>query len=98
MIKHVVAFKMEGQTPAQAQAMLAACRGLLAQIPELKSFSMGTNISPRDQSHTHCLVSEFDDMEAVMRYVAHPAHVEVLNTHIAPYATSRMIVDYVMES
>ena len=97
MLKHVVAFKLEGQSPDQEAAMLAACRGLMGVIPELKSFSMGRNYSPRDDQFTHALVTEFDDLDACMRYVNDPRHVEVVNAHIAPFVKARMIVDYDME-
>ena len=94
MIKHIAAFRLEGQTPEQEEAMLAAVRGLQGKIPELKNFTVGRNISPRDPSMTHCLVMEFDDMDAMMRYVDHPLHVEVVEQHIAPYRKARMIADY----
>lgn len=94
MLKHVVLFRLEGQTPEQEAAMLAACGGLMGVIPELKSFSMGRNYSPRDDQFTHCLVTDFDDLDACMRYVNDPRHVEVVQAHIAPYMKARAIADY----
>lgn len=96
MLKHVVSFRLEGQSPEQEAAMLAACKGLLGVIPELKSFSMGRNVSPRDDQYTHCLVTEFDDLDACMRYVVDPRHEAVVAEHIKPYLKARMIVDYEM--
>jgi hypothetical protein len=94
MLKHVVFFRLEGQSPEQEAAMLAACGGLMGVIPELKSFTMGRNVSPRDDQFTHSLVTDFDDLDACMRYVNDPRHVEVVQTHIAPYVKGRAIVDY----
>ncbi len=94
MLKHVVLFRLEGQSAEQEAAMLAACRGLLGVIPELKSFSMGRNVSPRDDQFTHCLVTDFDDLDACMRYVNDPRHVAVVDEHLKPYVKARAIADY----
>lgn len=94
MLKHVVLFRLEGQSAEQEAAMLAACGGLLGVIPELKSFSMGRNVSPRDDQFTHSLVTDFEDLDACMRYVNDPRHVEVVEAHIKPYMKARAIVDY----
>lgn len=97
MLKHVVLFRLEGQSAEQEAAMLAACHGLLGVIPELKTFSMGRNESPRDDQYTHCLVTDFDDLDACMRYVNDPRHVAVVDAHIKPYVKARAIADYVLD-
>lgn len=94
MIKHVVAFKLKDMTPEQEEALLSAFSALEGQIPELHSFSIGRNVSDRDQSHTHCLVAECDDMAAVGRYLVHPAHKAAADTYLYPFMESRVIVDY----
>lgn len=94
MIKHVVAFRLKPMPAEQEEALLAAFHALEAQIPELRSFSMGRNVSDRDQRYTHCLVSTMDDMEAVGRYLVHPAHQAAIADHLAPVMEERMIVDY----
>jgi len=94
VIKHVVAFRLENQTPEQERAMHDAFGSLLGNIPEILAFSMGRNISPRDDRFTHSLVSEFADMDAVMAYVNHPLHQDVVKTHLAPFMTDRAIIDY----
>lgn len=94
MIKHVVAFTLKEMTADQEAALLAAFNGLVGVIPELKSFSMGRNVSDRDQTFTHCLVSEMEDMEAVRRYLVHPAHERAVEEHLKPVMISRAIVDY----
>jgi hypothetical protein len=94
MIKHVVAFKLKPMTPEQEEALFTAFHALKDQIPELHSYSIGRNVSDRDQTYSHCLVAECDDMEAVGRYVAHPVHKAVTETYLYPFMESRMIVDY----
>jgi hypothetical protein len=94
MIKHVVAFKFKEMSPEQEEALYTAFRALKGQIPELHSFSIGRNVSDRDQTFTHCLVAECDDMAAVGRYLVHPAHKAAADTYLYPFMESRMIVDY----
>jgi len=93
-LKHIVMFRFEGMSAEQEAAMLAGLGGLMGTIPELKSFSMGRNVSPRDDQFTHCLVTEFDDLDACMRYVADPRHEAAVNEHVKPYMKARAIVDY----
>jgi hypothetical protein len=94
VIKHVVAFKLKPMTDAQEAALFSAFNGLKDQIPELHSYTIGRNISDRDQTYTHCLVAVCDDMAAVGRYVAHPAHKAATETYLYPFMEERMIVDY----
>ncbi|MNS12986.1 Stress responsive A/B Barrel Domain protein [compost metagenome] len=95
MIKHVVAFRLnEGVSAQQEDAMLQAFRALEGQIPELHSFTIGRNLSDRDQTYTHCLVAEMDDMDAVGRYLVHPAHKAAVDDHLAPIMEHRIVVDY----
>lgn len=94
MIKHVVAFRIKEVPAEQEEALLAAFRALGDQIPELHSFTVGRNLSDRDQTYTHCLVAEMDDMDAVGRYLVHPAHKAAVDDHLAPIMESRVIVDY----
>lgn len=94
MIKHVVAFTLKEMSADQEAALLAAFNGLMGVIPELKSFSMGRNVSDRDQTYSHCLVAEMEDMEAVGRYLRHPAHEGAIEGHLKAVMVGRAIVDY----
>lgn len=94
MIKHVVAFRLKDVSAEQEEALLQAFRALEGQIPELRSFTIGRNVSDRDQTYTHCLVAEMDDMDAVGRYLVHPAHKAAVDDHLAPIMEHRIVVDY----
>ena len=94
MIKHIVVFQFEGLDAAKEAEMTAAFHAMFDQIPELRSLSFGPNLSPRDKTFTHALVEEFDDMDALARYVAHPVHDKLVQDFVAPYAKTRHIVDY----
>ncbi|MEB3196175.1 MAG: Dabb family protein [Candidatus Sericytochromatia bacterium] len=94
MLKHLVLFQIEGQTEAQETAMIAAFEGLVDTIPELHSLRMGRNVSPRDTTYSHALVSEHDDLDGCLAYVNHPAHQAAIAAHLAPYMKARAIVDF----
>lgn len=94
MIKHVVNFVFK-EMPADAEAALGtAARGMMGKIPELRAAAFGRNISPRDRTYTHCLVTEFDDMAAVGRYLVHPLHEAFIHDNVQPWMKSRTIVDF----
>lgn len=94
MIKHIVCFTLKDMPAEQEEKLLAAFRALERLVPEVKAFTMGRNISDRDQTYTHCLVSEFEDMAAVGRYLQHPAHVAAVKEHLEPVLEKRAVVDY----
>lgn len=94
MITHVVAFKLKPMAEAQEQALLDAFNGLMGVVPELEAFHMGRNVSDRDQTYTHALVGRMADMEAVGRYLRHPAHVAVVKDHLEPVMLERHILDF----
>lgn len=93
MLQHVVLFRLEGQSPEQEQAMLGALNALGAEIPALQSFRFARNLSPREAHFTHVLVSEVADWGALQAYLAHPAHVEAIQAHVAPFQTAKAIAD-----
>jgi hypothetical protein len=97
MLKHMVMFRLEGQTPEQEAEMIRVFEGLCAEIPEARNLRMGRNVSPRDDQFTHGLYSEHDDVEQCLRYVNHPAHQAAVATHLAPFVQARAIVDFVVD-
>jgi hypothetical protein len=94
MVKHLVFFRLEGQSEAQETAMIRAFEALVSEIPELLSLRMGRNVSPRDDQYTHGLVSEHADVTACLAYVNHPAHQAAIAEHLAPFLKARAIVDF----
>lgn len=94
MIRHIVGFRFRpGTTPAQLAGFLAAFRCLAEQIPEVRTLTVGPNLTDRDSSYPYLLNSTFDDMRALGRYLVHPAHVEALATHLTPIMEQRVILD-----
>jgi hypothetical protein len=78
VITHVVLFKLDAGVAAQgpaAQAFHAAMLALPGQIPQIRSWQCGFNITPDAQAYDYVLVAGFDDLPALHAYFGHPAHV-----------------------
>lgn len=72
MIRHVVLFRWKpGFDPAD---WLAVVRGLQQHIPEVKSLSVGADVLHADRSWDAALVADFEQLEDIATYTAHPAH------------------------
>jgi hypothetical protein len=94
MIHHIVCFRFvpgaSGPRIAAAGAALVALRGV---IPEIRDIRFGPNHGPSAAEYSHALTVVFDDMAAVVRYLAHPAHVRAVAEHLAPIREARLAID-----
>ena len=78
MLKHIVVMKFRsGVTEAQVGDLEKSLKTLSGIIPEIKGYEFGRD--PRaEKVFDFCLVSTFDDFDALQRYRVHPDHVAVL--------------------
>lgn len=94
MIRHIVAFRFKPDTtPVQVAEFLAVFRALAEQISDLRTLTVGPNLTDRDLTFPYVLNSTFEDMAAVGRYLVHPAHVEAVATYLTPILEQRVILD-----
>lgn len=94
MIRHVAVFRfLPSFTAAEREHWMTLLRALPAQIPELRSMSVGTDVVHGDASHELAIVADFDDLEGLEAYGRHPAHAEVLRIS-APVKLSLATVDF----
>jgi hypothetical protein len=78
MVKHIVFFKLKDALTPQEKAQVTrdfkvAIEALPAQIPFIRRVYVSGNINPAEQWDI-CLESEFDSLDDVKAYSAHPAH------------------------
>lgn len=97
MVKHIVLFKLkndvsEAEKLAVAQKFKAAIEALPQVISFIKHVEVGININPNEQWNI-ALYSEFNTLEEVKAYSAHPAHVAAAKL-LAEVKESRSCVDY----
>ena len=94
MIRHVAVFRfVESFTAAEREHWMTLLRALPAQIPELRSMSVGTDVLGGTSSHELAIVADFDDLAGLEAYNRHPAHAEVLRIS-APVKVSLATVDF----
>ncbi len=72
---------------------MSLIRALPAQIPELRSISVGTDVLGDPASHELAIVADFGDLDGLDAYTRHRAHAEVLRIS-APVKVSVATVDF----
>lgn len=94
MIRHVAVFRfVPSFTAAERLHWMTLLRALPAQIPELRSMSVGTDILGGPSSHELAIVADFDDLDGLEAYTRHPAHAEILRIS-GPVKVSLATVDF----
>lgn len=90
MLTHIVIWKYRAEvSEAEREEHRSRLRSLPPLIPEVLSFSVGTDVLRLPRSYDTGLVSTFRDRTALEAYTAHPAHVAVaelgrsLSEHVA---------------
>lgn len=77
MIRHLVLFKLnegvERDDPRAAKAE-EALRALDGEIPEIRFWEVGWNLTDRPVAYDFAVNSGFDDLDALRRYLEHPKH------------------------
>lgn len=97
MIKHIVLFKLKetltaDEKRAVGEAFKAAIEALPAKISNIRHIEVGLNIN-ETESFDVALSSEFDTLDDVKSYSAHPDHVAAAAI-IKAHASARSCVDY----
>ena len=96
MLKHVVLFKFKPTTTAaQRREFVAALNALPKTIAEIKGWKVVSTVPGRPERFSHVgLFSEFNDVAALDRYIAHPDH-KAFVPLVDAYCESRANFDYV---
>lgn len=97
MIKHIVFWRMNGETPAkratQAAAIKQALEALNGRIPGLLRLEVGIDISGDADASDVVLYSEFADRAALESYHHHPEHQKAAPL-VRAARCERRVVDY----
>ena len=98
MIRHVVMFKWkDGTTREQVQTAGDRLGRLPGQIPEIAAYSFGPDLGLSDGASGFAVVADFATVEDWRAYLAHPAHLRVVEEAVAPIRESRTVVQFEME-
>ncbi len=97
MIKHIVMWNLQGETPAaKAQAIAtlkASFESLRGRVPGLRHLEIGVDSSGVDYACDVVLYSEFESQAALDAYASHPEHLRV-KRELEGLRIARHQVDY----
>ena len=97
MIKHIVMWNLQGDTPADraaaAERLKAAFETVRGRIPGLLHLEVGVDTSRVDYACDVVLYSEFTDQAALEGYASHPEHLRV-RAELEGLRIARHQVDY----
>jgi hypothetical protein len=93
MIKHVVLAKFKpGVTEADVAELRKRLAALPGIIPEIKGYDFGQDVRP-EKTLDFALVSTFEDMATVKRYLVQPDHAAV-GRYIRSLCESLQVIDF----
>ena len=96
-IRHVVSWKVAGDTDEKREQVKAEFRDRLLSLPPqidvIRSFEVGVGDLGAADDFDVVLISEFDDEDALRAYVEHPVHQEVV-AFVRANTVGRAAVDY----
>lgn len=98
MLRHIVMFRLKDEALGRSKAENALkikleLESLRGRIPEIRALEVGINVNHLPGEWDLVLVSEFDDLEAMKRYQAHPEHVKA-GEFISQVRSDRAFADY----
>jgi 2,3-dihydroxy-p-cumate/2,3-dihydroxybenzoate 3,4-dioxygenase len=95
MIKHIVAFRFKNDVPRSLrEEIISELNQFPQRFPAMRRWTMGANISRRDDRFSHAFVVEFDSEQELTDYLDTAEHEEFLVNRFRPYIEERMIVTY----
>ncbi|MGA2404686.1 MAG: Dabb family protein [Syntrophobacteraceae bacterium] len=94
MIKHVVFMKFKKDThPEDIESMEKGLDSLPGIIPEIKYYDFGRDVLHSERSYDFALVSAFDNLESMQRYINHPQH-QTVAKKCRELSDSIVVVDF----
>ncbi|KAF5469734.1 hypothetical protein F2P56_010300 [Juglans regia] len=94
--KHVFIAKFkDGTSAAQIEQLIKDMANLVNLIHPMKSLHWGKDVSPwnKNEGYTHVFECNFESMEGIAEYVAHPAHLEYAKS-LLPCVDKYIVFDY----
>lgn len=98
MLQHIVMWKLKDEAlgkdkKANAAELKERLLSLVGKVPEIRAFQVGLNVLEAPTAADVVLVSAFDDLAALNRYVQHPQHQEVVD-FVKQVISERRAVDF----
>jgi hypothetical protein len=95
VFRHVVLLRWVAEaTPEQRSAVQSGLGALPDRIPEIRSYTIGTDARVNDGNFDLVVVADFDDVDGYLVYRDHPDHVAVINESIRPILADRAAIQH----
>lgn len=97
MLRHIVSWKLNGETladrDAQAEEVRAILEPLLGRIPEIRALSVHRNELHEGVNFDLTLIADFDDEAGLQAYAVHPEHLPAVAL-LKTIASARVATDF----
>ena len=98
MIRHMLLFELRKDiAPEKAEQILAALREFPAKFPAMRRFSLGRNISRRDDTFSYAMTLEFDSLKDLESYLGSEYHERFVDVVFRPNVQRRAIATLEVE-
>lgn len=95
MIRHTLLFRFgEEVTEFKREEILAELATFPDTYPQMQNWSMGTNLSSRDQRFSHGMAVDFDDEQDLLAYLNSDSHEAFVRDKWRPVIADQAIVAY----
>jgi hypothetical protein len=95
VFRHVVLLRWKPEaTPEQRAAVETGLAALPGLIPEIRTYTIGTDAGVNVGNYDLVVVADFDDVDGYLVYRDQPDHQAVIREHIAPILAERAAVQH----
>ena len=95
MIKHIVAFRFKAEVSVEEKyAVLEELNEFPKRWPAMRRWSLGRNISKRDNTFTHAFVVEFETEQDLLDYLNSDEHERYVRERWRLVIEQRAILSY----
>ena len=95
MIRHTALFKWAADaTDEQKQAASAEVAKLPSIVPSIRAFAFGSDSGYAERNFDFAVTADFDDEAGYFAYRDDPAHREIVQRYITPFAAQRAAVQF----
>jgi len=94
MIKHIVCFKLQDNSPAECEKAAEVLRSMEGNVPLLRGIEVGTDFLHSPRSYDVILQVVLDSPEALEAYQQDAYHCGVVKKHMHAVAETSVAIDY----
>jgi len=91
MIRHVVMFKIEGESEDFKKELKDKILSLKDKIDVIRYYQVGINFSDEERAYDLVLISDFDSKEDLKTYATHPEHLKVISLVKSKKITTKVV-------